>query len=140
MIRAGIGLAITAGMLGGCNALASQDEQIATSVQKSGAHVATINAPALARRIARDEIRLVDVRTPEEFATGRIAGAVNMPVDGFDPAQLADADPAKVVLYCRSGRRSQIAAEKLAAATGTPAVHLEGGILAWESADQPVVR
>lgn len=140
MIRAGLGLAMTAGLLGGCNAFAPQDEQIAASVQRSGAQVATIDAPALARRIAGEEITLVDVRTREEFASGHIAGAVNIPVDSFDPAQLADADPAKVVLYCRSGRRSQIAAEKLAAATGKPSVHLEGGILAWEWADQPVVR
>ena len=140
MIRAALGAALTAGLLAGCNALASQDEQIAASVKQSTAPVQTIDAAALAQRIAAGDVRLVDVRTPEEFAQGHLSGAVNMPIEGFDPAVLADADPARVVLYCRSDRRSGIAAEKLAAATGKPAVHLEGGILAWEAADQPVVR
>lgn len=139
MIRGVIGCALTAGLLAACNA-AAQDEQIAADVSRAGAQVDTIDASSLAERVAAGDARLVDVRTPEEFAEGHIAGAVNMPVESFDPAQLADADPAKVVLYCRSGRRSQAAAKKLAAATGKPAVHLDGGILAWEAADLKVVR
>lgn len=102
--------------------------------------VETIDAAALARLMAAEDIRLVDVRTPEEFASGHIAGAVNMPVESFDPAKLADGDARKTVLYCRSGRRSQVAAEKLAASGARPAPHLEGGILAWEAAGQPVAR
>ena len=49
-------------------------------------------------------------------------------------------DGREVVLYCRSGRRSAMAGEKLAAVTGEPVEHLEGGMLAWEAAGQPVEK
>lgn len=88
----------------------------------------------LAERIKAGRIRLIDVRTAEEVAQGTIPGAEHIPLDQFDPAKLGADDGREVVLYCRSGRRSAIAGEKLAAATGQPAEHLSGGILAWEGA------
>ena len=103
--------------------------------------VLTIAPRALATRIdAGEAIQLIDVRTPEEFAEGHLAGAINIPVDDFDPAALPDAGAAERVLYCRSARRSGVAAEKLAQASGSVAVHLEGGILAWEKAGLPIQR
>lgn len=83
---------------------------------------------------------MIDVRTPEEFAEGHLTGAINIPLDQFDPASLPDADGAERVLYCRSGRRSGIAAEKLAKATSSTALHLDGGILAWEADGLPLAR
>lgn len=60
---------------------------------------------------------LVDVRTPEEFAAGHLEGAVNVPVESPDfPALVATLDPSlEYVVYCRSGRRSEIAAEYMVA-------------------------
>ena len=58
--------------------------------------------------------RLVDVRTPEEFATGAHDGAVNIPVQVI--GQTIDqhfAPDATLVLYCRSGMRSDIGARML---------------------------
>lgn len=92
----------------------------------------------LAERLKTGTVRLIDVRTAEEVAEGTIPGAEHIPLDQFDPASLDLSDGREVVLYCRSGRRSAIAGEKLAAATGKPAEHLAGGILAWEAAGQPV--
>ncbi|KAJ9641786.1 hypothetical protein H2201_003823 [Coniosporium apollinis] len=58
---------------------------------------------------------LVDVRTPEEFATGPLPDAINIEyqlIDQLlDQVQVKDGD--EVVLYCRSGRRSAIAATTL---------------------------
>jgi rhodanese-related sulfurtransferase len=99
--------------------------------------IATIDAGELAGLVTRGEALLVDVRTPEEFAAGHIAGAVNRPLDTFDPAAVPREAGKRTVLYCRSGRRSLEAAERLAAAGGS-ATHLGGGILAWEEAGQPV--
>lgn len=94
--------------------------------------VLTIAPRALATRLdAREPIQLIDVRTPEEFAEGHLAGAINIPLDRFDPETLPDAEGAQIVLYCRSGRRSGIAAEKLAQASSSTALHLDGGIIAW---------
>jgi rhodanese-related sulfurtransferase len=94
----------------------------------------------LAKAIAEGSVRLIDVRRDDEWAEGRIEGAEHIPLDQFDPASLDLSDVREVVLYCRSGRRSGIAAEQLAKHTGKPAKHLEGGILAWQEADLPVSK
>ena len=54
---------------------------------------------------------LIDVRTPEEFDTGHLVGALNLPVElpAF-PDQVAALDPdAEYLVYCRSGRRADLA-------------------------------
>jgi rhodanese-related sulfurtransferase len=99
----------------------------------------TLTPEELAARLAEGNVRLIDVRSDEEVAEGVIPGAEHIPLDRFDPALLGPDDGREVVLYCRSDRRSGIAGEKLAEATGKPATHLEGGILAWEAAGQPIV-
>jgi rhodanese-related sulfurtransferase len=94
----------------------------------------------LAAKIKTGNVRVIDVRTDAEVAQGTIPGAEHIALDTFDPAKLDLSDGREVVLYCRSGRRSAIAGEKLAAVTGAPVEHLEGGILAWEAAGQPVEK
>jgi phage shock protein E len=61
---------------------------------------------------------IIDVRTAEEFAGGHLDGAVNLNVeDGSLQGALASLDPnASYIVYCRSGRRSAIAAEQMTAA------------------------
>lgn len=59
-------------------------------------------------------IRLVDVRSPQEFAAGHIPGAVNLPVNDLQHAQRLLPDKAATVyLYCASGSRSGMAAGML---------------------------
>jgi rhodanese-related sulfurtransferase len=84
--------------------------------------------------------RVIDVRTPEEFATGHVPGAVNIPVDAIDPFAPPLSGYSKeqpLYLICRSGRRSATAAEQLAAA-GFPARNVLGGTLAWKDRGFPV--
>nr|WP_137676743.1 rhodanese-like domain-containing protein [Parerythrobacter lutipelagi] len=100
----------------------------------ASARVATINADQLAVLLAAGEVVLIDVRTPYEFADGRIAGALNAPLTHFDPASIPVDKTREVILYCGSSRRSGIAAEKLAEYRGTVVRHLAGGIGAWTSA------
>lgn len=103
--------------------------------------IVALDAAQFAQAMDAPGVRVIDVRTPEEFADGAIAGAVNIPVDRFDPASfLNEGNPGPVLLYCRSGRRSAIAARQLAQHTGEPALHLAGGILAWQAADYPVIQ
>jgi len=99
---------------------------------------ATVSAGELAAMLAGGDVTLIDVRTPEEFASGHISGARNVPLDAFSASSLAPGDQGKVVLYCRSGRRSQVAADRLVAEGATPATQLDGGILAWEAAGLPL--
>lgn len=106
----------------------------------AAAPLITLKPEELAARLAEGNIRLIDVRTDEEVAEGVIPGAEHIPLDRFDPATLGPDDGRDVVLYCRSGNRSGVAGEKLAEATGKAATHLEGGILAWEAAGQPIAK
>lgn len=118
--------------MAGTAAAAAGDE--ATHATPAGSPLVDLTPEQLADRIKAGNIRLIDVRTAEEVAQGTIPGAEHIPLDQFDPAKLGADDGREVVLYCRSGRRSAIAGEKLAAATGEPVEHLAGGILAWEAA------
>jgi rhodanese-related sulfurtransferase len=97
-----------------------------------------LSPATLAARMAAGSVRLIDVRTDAEVAEGAIPGAEHIALDRFDPAKLDLSDGREVVLYCRSGRRSAIAGERLAAATGKPVEHLAGGIIAWDEAQQPI--
>lgn len=77
---------------------------------------------------------IIDVRTPEEFATGSIEGAVNLPLKGLPDSLLSEGIELdeEVVVYCRSGRRSAQAKTLLKAAgfelvfDGGPMRQLEG--------------
>lgn len=102
--------------------------------------VAAIAPEELAALLDSGNIRLIDVRRDDEVAEGMIPGAEHIELDKFDPASLDLSDGREVVLYCRSGRRSGIAAERLAAETGNTARHLDGGIIAWEEAQLPIAR
>ena len=77
---------------------------------------------------------IIDVRTPQEFATGSIEGAVNLPLKGLPDSLLNEGIELdeEVVVYCRSGRRSAEAKTLLKAAgfelvfDGGPMRQLEG--------------
>jgi phage shock protein E len=71
---------------------------------------------------------VIDVRTPEEFAQGHLAEAVNIPVEAADFGErIDDLDHAGAYLvYCRSGRRSAIAADVMAKAGFTDVVDAGG--------------
>lgn len=75
---------------------------------------------------------IVDVRRPDEYETGHIPGAilvVNEEIGDKQPENLPDLNQILLV-YCRSGRRSKEAAEKLAR-LGYTQVYEFGGILDW---------
>lgn len=70
-------------------------------------------------RAAREQGRaVIDVRTPEEFAAGHVAGAINLNLQDRDFAErVASLDPdVGYVVYCRSGNRSATAATQMRAA------------------------
>ncbi len=88
------------------------------------------------------EVQVIDVRTPEEFADGHIAGAVNIPVQSSDfSARVAELDPnATYAVYCRSGNRSQPAVEAMTDAGITTIFELKSGTKGWISEGQPLVQ
>ena len=81
----------------------------------------------------RDDFTIVDVRTPSEFREGHIPNAINVPnenIGNTELRQLPDKDR-KLLVYCRSGRRSKEAAEKLAKLGYTKVMEF-GGIIDWD--------
>lgn len=89
-----------------------------------------------------DAPRIIDVRTPGEFADVHIPGSYNVPLDLLEEhrRELAEHLDDDVVLVCRSGGRA-CRAEGALASAGLPNLHvLDGGITAWESAGGDVVR
>jgi phage shock protein E len=86
---------------------------------------------AEARQLVQAGARLVDVRTPGEFAAGHIAGAINIPVQELtNRVHELQPQDATVVVYCRSGQRSGNAARMLRNA-GFARVHDLGAMSRW---------
>lgn len=79
--------------------------------------------------------QIIDVRTPEEFSAGHLAGAVNINIYDSDFAQrIAQLDKSRpVMVYCKAGGRSADASKQLAA-LGFLVTELKGGTLAWSNA------
>ncbi len=83
---------------------------------------------------------VLDVRTAEEFVSGHVPGAVNIPYDQV-ASRLAEVPKDRdVVLYCRSGRRAQLAAEVLADKGYSRLQHLQGDMPAWAAQGGPVEK
>ncbi|MGW8429673.1 rhodanese-like domain-containing protein [Curtobacterium citreum] len=83
------------------------------------------------------DAHVIDVREPDEYRTGHIPGATNIPL-----SQLGDRlgeIPTEVTVHviCQSGGRSARATEALAAA-GVDAINVAGGTSAWTGAGHPV--
>lgn len=99
-----------------------------------------IGLDALKTGLADGSILLVDVREADEYAAGHIKGALFNPLSRFDPTKLPVAgEGQKVVIYCRSGRRSVSAMEQARLVGRRDCnTHFGGGILAWLNAGQPV--
>ncbi|SEJ55263.1 Rhodanese-related sulfurtransferase [Pseudooceanicola nitratireducens] len=86
---------------------------------------------------ARNEIVLIDVRTPQEYMFEHIEGALLLPMAFFDPAALPSQEGKRIVLYCGSSMRSGKMAEKTRAAGVDKIAHLQGGFGKWKEAKQP---
>ncbi len=108
---------------------------------EAGAPVTEPEATAEYHKITAEEayammaggtVTIVDVRTEQEYAEGHIADAVLVPnetIGGEAPEELPDMD-ATLLVYCRSGRRSKEASEKLLS-LGYRNVYDFGGINDW---------
>ena len=83
--------------------------------------------------ISKSGVQLVDDRTAQEYSEGHIPGAMNIDVNAPDFEEKIKALDKKenVAIYCRSGRRSKLAANKLTAA-GFKVIELNTGFLSWD--------
>jgi rhodanese-related sulfurtransferase len=119
---------------------ASAGDPAAPDAAPPSAAVPLVSQDALLARQAKHDptLLVLDVRSPEEFAQGHVPGAVNIPQDQV-ALRLAEVPKDKdVVMYCRSGRRTALAADLLSANGYTRLSHLEGDMNAWMEKGRPI--
>jgi rhodanese-related sulfurtransferase len=99
-----------------------------------GDQVPSVQPSEVAARVAEGWM-LLDVRTDDEWADGRIAGSVHIPMDQL--MQRLDEVDDQVVCICAVGARSARVAQFLNA-EGREAVNLDGGLHAWATSGLPI--
>jgi rhodanese-related sulfurtransferase len=108
-------------------------------VVEGGGSYMEVEAPALAQMLARKDFTLINVHGPYE---GEIEGTdVSVPFDrlGDHLDRLPSDRSAKLVVYCRSGRMSAIAAREMVTRGYTNVWDLSGGMIAWAGAGYAIV-
>ncbi len=95
--------------------------------------------PQEALRLINEGALLIDVREPDEHARERIPNSRLLPLSRLS-TPLDRREAQHVIFHCRSGGRTDAAAERLAAAAGGEAYILRGGLEAWKAAGLPVSK
>ncbi len=115
------------------------NDQLAAARQR----VNEIDCRETSRRIGTGA-RLIDVREPHEFDQGHLGGAINLPLSRLPELLAEDASLAEmlssgddIVVYCRSGGRSALAACALLDHGCTRVASLAGGLQHWNAQQSP---
>ena len=123
-------LAASLTLLSGCALSKAKEDTAKESSSKAAYH--KISAEEAYEMMASQEVVAVDVRTREEYDSGHIENAVLVPNESIGsemPEALPDKE-ATLLIYCRSGRRSKEAAQKLLS-LGYQNVYDFGGVIDW---------
>ncbi len=107
--------------------------------RKSGKSVSTSEATTL---INKEDAVVLDIRTKKEWETGRITGAIHLPLADLD-RRLSELDKYKdkpIIVVCNIGQSAGAATRKLQAAGFSKAVRLSGGMTEWRGQNLPVVK
>lgn len=122
----------------------------APRAQDSPAGIKNITVEKAKELIEKEDVFILDVRTPSEFNSSHIEGAVLIPVTNsggsyLSPDSLLEAridevpEDKKILVYCRSGHRSVSASTILVNAGYSDVYNMQGGINAWIDAGYPVI-
>lgn len=109
---------------------------------KSNSVKETISIDEFEKKLSQTtNAQLVDVRTPEEYAGGHLANAVNMDIKSENyKDQFSKLDKSKpVFVYCLAGARSAKAATIMQEMGFTEVYNMDGGINKWRNAGKPLV-
>jgi phage shock protein E len=100
-----------------------------------------LNVSEFSQKITEPGVIIVDVRTPEEFASGHIEGALNIDFNSGNFAnEITRLNPSETyAVYCRSGSRSGQAASIMHKAGFHDVSNLNGGVIDWTNDGLPLV-
>lgn len=105
-----------------------------------GPSLPSINAPELGEKLKNGKRPLVlDVRQPEEYRQGHIAGAKLIPLGDLDRRIHELPKDKEIICVCATGSRSR-SATKLLVGAGYQAVNMNGGMLNWQRAGLPIKK
>lgn len=108
-------------------------------VQQQGPTAKNLNADQFEEMTKDSGVVILDVRTPQEYNSGHISGAVNMDYYSDFGSSINGLDKSKTYLiYCRSGGRSSGAMQQMKAAGFTTLYNLQGGMMGWQSQGKEV--
>ncbi len=140
--RALVAISLTAVALAGCSDSTPQATSAETVVESAvtdsaatpGVRLVTVDD---AERLAADPaVTVIDIRTPEEFASGHLDRSAE--IDFYSPtfnSQLEQLDRnGRYLIYCRSGNRSGKARALMTDLGFTDVADMDGGVLAWTAA------
>lgn len=133
-----LGLAV--GLSGQMLAVAAAQPKDTQVAGEESAGFATLNSAQLATMLQNKDFFFVNVHIPYE---GEIGGTdASVPFDKITENldKLPPDKSAKIVLYCRSGRMSEIAARELMRLGYTHVSHLAGGMIDWENSGYAVIE
>lgn len=100
----------------------------------NGKGYTSVSVDEFAKVVADNQVQLIDTRTEAEFNEGHIPGAINIDVNesDFEAKVGQKIDKTRpIALYCRGGRRSKIAAERIVALGYDDITELNTGFLSW---------
>lgn len=120
----------------------NQGRQLLPSKAVNAVSYASVSVDEFQELVADEGMQLLDVRTPDEYDEGHIAGAVLVNVNDSDFVEQAASVLDKqrpVAVYCRSGRRSARAASLLTE-QGYQVTNLAGGVMAWRDAGKTLIK
>ena len=133
-------LLLSALLLSSCaNAQSPKSEETAATSQNAS-QATNIDVNTAQQTLQQSQVKLLDVRTAEEYAQGHIPGAQNIDFLGNNfSEEIKKLDPQQhYVVYCASGNRSQKATQQMSDLGFTQVQNVLGGFQAWQSQNLPV--
>jgi rhodanese-related sulfurtransferase len=107
---------------------------------RGAATIETMSVKELKTQLDKKDFPLINVHIPYEGEIEKTDAFIDYREIDKHLDQLPKDKNAKIVLYCRSGRMSHIAADMLVKLGYTNVYDVEGGMLAWEEAGYPLIR